>query len=448
MTDLTTVTATELSSLYQSGAASPVTVAHQVLAKIAQINPILNAFCFTDPETTLAQAHASEQRWRQGQPLSAMDGVPVAIKDSILTQGWPTLHASLTVDPNQHWNKDAPAIARLREAGAVFAGKTTMSEFGGKITTDSLLYGITRNPWNIKCSPGGSSGGSAVAVASGLTPIALGTDYSGSVRIPAAFCGVVGFKPTHEVIDKNVNSLFNCGCVGQLARSVDDVMLMMGINADSLDMSKIRIAYSPNFGFAKSINYEVEKSIAHVAQTLSLAGAKVTEIDRLCDDPTNILGSIYAIDTTIRWNQFDNYQKQAIGITGMPDIKLTDCFVLEDLIKKTKIQQYILQQQLKAFATSYDIILSPSTAVTADTFLAHDTESDQTYGSAAIKYIPFSYLFNITGQPAVSVPVGVNHLGMPIGVQLAGAIGADVLVLQLAQIIEKHFPMPPCPVIL
>lgn len=448
MTDLTTVTATELSALYRSGTVSPVTVAEQVLTKISQFNPVLNAFCFTDPDATLKQAQASEQRWRQEQPLSAMDGVPVAIKDSILTQGWPTLHASLTVDPDQSWLEDAPAVARLREAGAVFVGKTTMSEFGSKITTDSLLYGITCNPWNTKYTPGGSAGGSAVSVASGLTPVALGTDYSGSVRIPAAFCGVVGFKPTHDVIEKNSNSLFNCSCVGQMARSVDDIMLMMDTNTDRLDISKIRIAYSPNFGFADNVNYEIEKSIAQVAQTLSRAGAKVTEIDRLCNDPANILGNIYKIDTAIRWNQFDDYQKQAIGLTGIPGIKPTDCFVLENLIKKTKIQQYILKQQLQELATSYDIILSPSTAVTADTFLADDTESDQTYGSAVMKYIPFSYLFNITGQPAVSVPVGVNHLGMPIGAQIAGAVGADVLVLQLAQIIEKHFPMPACPVIL
>jgi aspartyl-tRNA(Asn)/glutamyl-tRNA(Gln) amidotransferase subunit A len=448
MTDLTQATAAELSSLYQSGAASPVTVAEQVLAKIKRVNPILNAFCFTDPDTTIAQAQASERRWQQGQPLSELDGVPVAIKDSILTQGWPTRHASHAVDPDQSWTKDAPAVARLREAGAVLVGKTTMSEFGSKIVTDSLLYGVTRNPWNIEYTPGGSAGGSAAAVAAGLVPIALGTDYSGSVRIPAAFCGVVGFKPTHDVIDKNTNSLFNCSCVGQLARSVDDVMLTMGINADGLDMSKIRIAYSPNFGFAKNINYEVEKSIAHVAQTLSLAGATVTEIDSLCNDPINIFGDMYKIDISMRWNQFNNYQKQTVDTAFKSISKLTDQLVLEDLIKKTKIHQYILKQQLRTFLTSYDIILSPSTAVTADTFLAHDIESGQTYGPAVMKYIPFTYLFNITGQPAVSVPVGVNHLGMPIGVQIAGAPGADTLVLQLAQAIQKQFPMPRCPVIL
>ena len=169
MTDLTQATASELSSLYQSGAASPVTVAEQVLAKIERLNPTLNAFCFTDPNTTIAQAQSSERRWHQGQPLSELDGVPIAIKDSILTQGWPTRHASFAVDPDQSWLEDAPAVARLREAGAVFVGKTTMSEFGSTdYHSDSLLYGPVHNPWNLSHTPGGSSGGSAVAVAAGM----------------------------------------------------------------------------------------------------------------------------------------------------------------------------------------------------------------------------------------------------------------------------------------
>jgi aspartyl-tRNA(Asn)/glutamyl-tRNA(Gln) amidotransferase subunit A len=151
MTDLTQATAAELCSLYQAGAASPVTVAEQVLAKIEQLNPILNAFCFTDPDTTITQAQASEQRWRQGQPLSALDGVPVAVKDSILTQGWPTRHASLAVDLNQPWLEDAPVVARLREAGAVFVGKTTMPEFSlGTKSRVYQIYGVNAKPWNIK----------------------------------------------------------------------------------------------------------------------------------------------------------------------------------------------------------------------------------------------------------------------------------------------------------
>ena len=193
MTDLTRATATELSNLYQSGAASPVTVTEQILAKIERLNPVLNAFCFTDPDTTLAQARASADRWRQGRPLSKLDGVPVAVKDSILTQGWPTLHASLTVDAEQSWTQDAPSVARLREAGAVFVGKTTMSEFGSTgHDSNSLRYGNVHNPWNLSHTPGGSSGGSAVAVAAGMVPVALGTDLGGSITVPSAFCGIFG----------------------------------------------------------------------------------------------------------------------------------------------------------------------------------------------------------------------------------------------------------------
>ena len=173
MTDFTKCTATELADLYRTGSASPVTVAEQVLAKIERLNPVLNAFCFTDPATTLAQAGASEHRWQQAQQLSNLDGVPVAIKDLLLTRGWPTLRGSLAIDPDQPWPEDAPVIAGLRASGAVLVGKTTTSEFGSKSTTDSLLNGITRNPWNTKYSSGGSSGGSAVAVSAGIVPVAL-----------------------------------------------------------------------------------------------------------------------------------------------------------------------------------------------------------------------------------------------------------------------------------
>ena len=193
MTDYTLCNATELADLYRAGSASPVTVAEQILAKIDQLNPVLNAFCYLDPETTVAQAQASAQRWQQHQPLSELDGVPVAFKDSLLAKGWPTRHASFAVDPNQPWTEDAPTVARLREGGAVFVGKTTMPEFAwGTKNTVSKIYGTTTNPWNVKCSPGGSSGGSAAAVAGSLVPLAVGTDLGGSITVPGSFCGVFG----------------------------------------------------------------------------------------------------------------------------------------------------------------------------------------------------------------------------------------------------------------
>ena len=438
MTDFTRCTATELADLYRTGSASPVTVAEQVLAKIERLNPVLNAFCFTDPATTLAQAHASAQRWQQHHPLSELDGVPVAIKDLLLTQGWPTLKGSLAIDPDQPWLEDAPVVAALRAAGAVLAGKTTTSEFGSKITTDSLLNGITRNPWNPKYSSGGSSGGSAVAVSSGMVPVAVGSDYAGSIRTPAAFCGVVGFKPTHGMIPTNTTSLFECSDVGPLARSVTDVALFLNIKLDQLDISKLRIAYCPDLGFAKNINHEIVGAVQQVAQALTQAGAQVDWVSKVTDDPLKIIALMYLTDTYNQWNTFSESQQQLIGPVYQWHASYGPRLI--ESVDQIKLQQFQLKQHMQLFMESYDIILSPSTPVTADVCLADDTEFVPDKQNA--DYISFVYLFNLTHQPAVTVPVGVNQLGMPISVQIAGAVGDDARVLSTAKLVESMFAMP------
>ncbi|HEX2567679.1 MAG TPA: amidase family protein, partial [Burkholderiales bacterium] len=179
MADLCALSAAELLEGYRKKALSPVEVAQAVSTRIEKLNPVLNAFCFINSEL-IEQAKASETRWQRGEPKGLLDGVPVSIKDLILTKGWPTLRGSKTIDPAGPWNDDAPAVARLREHGALLLGKTTTPEFGWKGVTDSPLTGITRNPWNTQKTPGGSSGGAAAALAAGMGPLALGTDGGGS----------------------------------------------------------------------------------------------------------------------------------------------------------------------------------------------------------------------------------------------------------------------------
>ncbi len=168
--DLTRCTATELLDLYQRGAASPVEATQAVLERIDKLNPVVNAFCFLAADEALDAARGSEFRWRRGKPMGPLDGVPTSIKDLVLTKGWPTLRGSHTVDPHQPWDIDAPATARLREAGAVLIGKTTTPEFGCKGETNSPLTGITRNPWDTTKTPGGSSGGTAAGSCRGDGP--------------------------------------------------------------------------------------------------------------------------------------------------------------------------------------------------------------------------------------------------------------------------------------
>src|SRR3954451_9083165 len=193
--DLCALTASVLLEAYGKHELSPVEVTRAVLERIEELNPKLNAFCLVS-DRALEEARASENRWLSGQPRGLLDGVPVSIKDLILTKGWPTLRGSKTVDPSGPWNDDAPVTARLREHGAVLLGKTTTPEFGWKGVTDSALTGVTRNPWNPKKTPGGSSGGAAAALAGGMGALALGTDGGGSIRIPCSFTGLFGLKPS------------------------------------------------------------------------------------------------------------------------------------------------------------------------------------------------------------------------------------------------------------
>lgn len=229
-TDLTQCTATELLALYRAKAASPVDATRAVLDRIARLDPQLKAFCLVDAESALASARASEARWQAGTPQGPLDGVPTSIKDLILTRGWPTRRGSRTIDPDQPWLVDAPATARLREAGAVLIGKTTTPEFGCKGETNSPLTGITRNPWKLDRTPGGSSGGTAAAVAAGLGPLSVGTDGAGSVRIPAAFCGNFGLKPSFGRVPAYPLSPFgSVAHLGPHTMGVADAALMMNV---------------------------------------------------------------------------------------------------------------------------------------------------------------------------------------------------------------------------
>src|SRR6201987_4980228 len=226
--DIAYMPATRLLALYRCGQLSPVEVIEHTLQRVEAYEGGLNAFVLYDPDTALAMARASEARWHKGEPQGLLDGVPVAVKDTLLTRGWPGLLGSRTIDPNQPWEEDAPVPARLRAEGAVFFGKTTTPEFGWKGVTDSPLSGTTRNPWSLERTPGGSSGGSAAAVLAGIGPLAAGTDSGGSIRIPAAFCGIVGHKPTFGRVAAYPPSAFgDVAHVGPLTRPLDDAALML-----------------------------------------------------------------------------------------------------------------------------------------------------------------------------------------------------------------------------
>ncbi|MCB1719262.1 MAG: amidase, partial [Candidatus Competibacteraceae bacterium] len=292
-TELALMTASELLLQYRRKTISPVDAVRAALARIDQFNSQVNAYCLVDEDGALAAARASEQRWQRGAPSGLLDGVPCSIKDIILTRGWPTLRGSKTVDQSQSWEEDAPVTARLREQGAIFLGKTTTPEFGWKGVTDSPLTGITRNPWNLATTPGGSSGGAAVAAALGMGALHIGTDGGGSIRIPAGFTGIFGHKPSFGRVPAYPLSPFGTVAhVGPMTRSVTDAALMLTVLArpDARDWHALpfenkdyrigleqslqgwRIAFSLDLGYAE-VDAEIAEKVAEAAQIFADLGA-------------------------------------------------------------------------------------------------------------------------------------------------------------------------------
>jgi len=463
MADLTQCTATQLLDLYRSGQASPVEATQAVLQRIARLNPLLNAFCLIDEAAAMASAHLSEARWqahrRSGDGVLPLDGVPLSIKDLILTRGWPTLRGSKTVNPDQPWEVDAPVTARLRESGAVLLGKTTTPEFGCKGETNSLLTGISRNPWNPARTPGGSSGGASAAVSAGLGPLAIGTDGAGSVRIPAAFCGNVGLKPSFGRVPAYPLSPFgSVAHLGPHAMTVEDMALLMNTIAlpdardwtslpfDGVDylaglkggVKGLRVAYSPTLGYAKNIDPEIAAATAQAAKHLQDLGAVVEQVDPLSEDPLDITTGLWFAGAYQVWRSLSPAQQ---ALTD-PDFKAQAELGAQldtNAIHALNQRRGVLGSHLRQFMQRFDLILTPSTAVTA--FKALPAGHSPMDAQAMLGWTPFSYPFNLSQQPAISLPCGLSSLGLPMGVQLVGPMFGDARVLQAAQALQACYPM-------
>ena len=463
MSDLTQCTAEQLLALYRGGKASPVQATQQVLQRIARLNPQLNAFCLVDEEAALTSARLSEQRWQahrhNGAAVGVLEGVPASIKDLILTKGWPTLRGSRTVNLQQNWDVDAPVTARLREAGAVLLGKTTTPEFGCKGETNSLLTGISRNPWNTAHTPGGSSGGASAAVTAGLGPLAIGTDGAGSVRIPAAFCGNVGLKPSFGRVPAFPLSPFgSVAHLGPHAMTVSDVALMMNaitqpdardwtsLPFDGMDytlglqqgVKDLRIAYSPNLGYAKNVHPDIAAATAQAAQYLQDLGAHVEQVDPGIEDPLDITTGLWFAGAYQVWRTLSKEQQ------ALTDPDFAAQAAIGETLDANALHQLnqrrgMLGSHLRQFMQSYDLILTPSTAVPA--FKALPAGHSAMNSEAMLGWTPFSYPFNLSQQPAISLPCGLTADGLPMGVQLVGPMFGDALVLRAAKALETCYTL-------
>ncbi|WP_051840894.1 amidase [Streptomyces sp. NRRL F-5126] len=449
--DLCSRTATELLDGYRDLSLSPVRVTEAVLARIAELDPLVNAFCLVDEEAARRDAAASQERWRRGEPLGLLDGVPVSIKDLLLTRGWPTLRGSLSTDPAAPCEQDAPSVARMREHGAVFVGKTTTPEFGWKGVTDGPLTGVTRNPWNPSRTSGGSSGGSAAAVALGLGPLSVGTDGGGSVRIPASFCGVFGFKPTYGRVPLYPASPFGTlAHAGPLARTVEDAALMMDVlcGPDDRDWSGLppyegsfrdrlgeanggsvrglRVAWSTSLA-GTAAEPDVAARVRHAAELLAGLGAEVEEAAPAFADPVAAYHTLWfsgaaKVVEHLTPEQFARLDpglaeicRQGAAMSALDYLGAVDA-------------RMALGVEMGRFHRAYDLLVVPTLPGTA--FEAgHEVPPGSGHGRWT-GWTPFTYPFNLTQQPAATVPCGPGADGLPVGVQLVAARNRDDVVLR------------------
>ena len=459
--ELCELSALELSKAYHAGTLSPVEVTEQVLAAVDRVDGELNAFCLVDADGARAAARAAEDRYRAGAPLGPLDGVPVSIKDIFLTSGRPTHRGSRLVadaDDGSEPTVDAPVVAATLAAGCVPFGKTTTPEFAWKGVTDSPLVGITRNPHDPATTPGGSSGGSAAAVAAGLGPLSIGTDGGGSVRIPASFTGTVALKPTYGVIPMFPSSPFGTlAHAGPMTRTVPDTAAYMDalIRPDARDWSAmprsatspepdgylvaaldgtlgdrplagLRVAYSRNLGFGAN-RADVERTVDAAVAAMTDLGARVDEVELGLSDPVDAFhvlwfagaaavlkpygpGAVDRVDPLLR-EALDRYR---------------DFSALDYL--DAVAERMALGRQLGALHADYDVLVTPTMPITA-----FDAGADVPPGWPSpdwTSWTPYTYVFNMTQQPALSIPCGVADDGLPVGLQIVGERFADRLVVR------------------
>src|SRR5262245_13086504 len=457
--DLLWRSALDLAALIRTKQVSPTEIVEQVLARIEQVNPWLNAFCCVAAEAARNAAREAEIAVMKGEPLGLLHGVPFSVKDVLDTRGIPTTHGSrLFADGIP--DRDAVAVSRLRAGGAVILGKTATSEFGHKAITESPLFGITRNPWNLECTPGGSSGGAAAAVACGQGPIALGTDGGGSVRIPAAFCGVYGLKPSYGRVPVHPASpgWSHVSHVGPIARTVSDAAAVLDVIAGADDRDRhslpgtagpylgacddevrgLHVAWSADLGYA-AVDPGVRTLCENAAAEFESLGCHVEVVSPGWESPEECFSTLLAAQFYAAWSDRLPADEALMDRSLVRFIRKGGSVTARDyLVAAAAVEAY--WEEVRGFLERFDLLLTPTVAVPP--FPAGQNPPREIAGDAVsvLGWMPFTYPFNLTGQPAASVPVGFDEAGLPVGLQIVGRRHADRTVLAASHAFETACP--------
>ena len=433
-------------------------IARGVLSDIEAVDPLLNCFAALDPDFVLRQATRLQKALRRDSfAAGSLCSVPVPVKDLIATRDYPTAFGSKPFRESRA-SADAPSVMRMLKQDALLLGKTTTSEFGCKATGYSPLTGFTRNPWNTALTPGGSSAGSAAAVAAGLAPVALGTDGGGSVRIPAALTGIVGFKPTFGRAPVHpVSATPTVGHVGVLARNVRDAALVVdaitvydardpyalplpataGLAACERAVGRPRIAYSPTLGYAHP-DPGVRRIVDQAVECLEDLGCDMTLVESVFPDPADIWESEFYTDVAVKLRV--PLATQRSELDAEIAAKLDD-YAGRSLLSQRELalKRYRLRETVRALFETFDFLVTPTLPVVA--FPIERTAPSGYRQDDLVAWASYTYPFNLTGHPAVSLPAGLVD-GLPAGLQIVADLFEEERLFAIAAAFEEARPWP------
>jgi aspartyl-tRNA(Asn)/glutamyl-tRNA(Gln) amidotransferase subunit A len=457
--DVAFLSARELIAHYRAGTLSPVEVTEVLLRRIERIDPQLNAYVTVTADAALEEARQAERALAAGGDVAPLAGVPVSIKDLTPTKGVRTTRGSLLYED---WvpDYDAPVVERLRAAGAVSLGKTNTPEFGWKGDSGNRVVGPTHNPFKHGRTAGGSSGGAAAAVAAGLGPLAQGSDGAGSIRLPAAFCGIVGLKPTMGLVPYYPPSALEpLSHNGPMTRTVRDAALMLNVMAgpDERDRFSLgehrdvdyvaacdgpiedwRVAWSPDLGHA-AVDPEVREITANAVAVFEALGCKVEQIDGPLLECRRTIEVLWGAGQAAA--HMDDYEqvRDRLDPGRVAVIEESRAFTAAE-VAATVPHRSALYQEARELLDRYELLITPTMPLAA--FTAGDDRPMTIDGKPTthLGWTPFTYPFNLTGHPAITVPCGWTAEGLPVGLQLIAGMRREVMVLRAAAAFEEARP--------
>jgi len=462
--DLCFTPATELARLYRARTVSPLELMRAVLERLDRVNPLVNAVVTLDREAAIRQARrATAALTRRSAAIGPLHGIPVGIKDVTPTMGMRTTFGSKLFEDYVP-AEDAAVVERLKAAGAIVLGKTNTPEFAFGPNTVNAVFGATRNPWNLALSAGGSSGGSAAALATGMCPIAQGTDLGGSLRGPAALCGVVGFRTTPGLIPRypEVLAWDSYSVEGPMARTVGDAALLLSVMAGPVDerspmnyaadtkpflaavkqpsVKGWRIAWTPDLGGLVTVDPEIAGACEESSRVFRKLGARVERASADMRDVPDIVALTRGFlmvarhaDKLDRWR--DQLQAGLVENTAQ-GLALTSRDVARGELLRTQ-----LWHRVHAFFEAHDLWITPTAAVPPFPIeLPHAMEIGGRPAGKTLQRSYLTYAFSVLGVPAISVPCGFTRDGLPIGLQIVGRPRHEATVLRAAAAFEAARP--------